>query len=108
MPGDTPKTPEKKVPRTPQPPMNGKPPKKPWEMFGFEVNINLNRFFNRGLIFLVIFLLFLPYLRSLLGIGGTEYVSLSQLVRDVREEKVETLQVTGTELRAVYKDGARK
>lgn len=74
----------------------------------FEMNINLNRFFNRGLIFLIIFLLFLPYLRSLLGIGTFEYISLSQLVRDVREEKVDKLQVTGTELRAIYDDGGQK
>ncbi len=74
----------------------------------FEMNLNLNKFFNRGLIFLIIFLLFLPYLRGLFGVGASEYISLSQLVRDVREEKVETLQVTGTELRAIYKDGERR
>ncbi|OGJ37624.1 MAG: cell division protein FtsH [Candidatus Pacebacteria bacterium RIFOXYB1_FULL_39_46] len=72
------------------------------------MNLNLNKFFNRGLIFLIIFLLFLPYLRGLFGVGASEYISLSQLVRDVREEKVETLQVTGTELRAIYKDGERR
>ncbi len=74
----------------------------------FEMNLNLNKFFNRGLIFLIIFLLFLPYLRSLFGIGTSEYISLSQLVRDVREEQVAKLQVTGTELRAIYKTGDQK
>ena len=74
----------------------------------FEMNVNLNRFFNRGLIFLIIFLLFLPYLRSLFGFGGAEYVSLSRLVRDIRQEEIDKLQVTGTELRAIYKDGTQR
>src|SRR3990172_11170463 len=108
MPGDATKTPEKKVPGSVRPPMNGKQPKKPREVFGIEFNLNLNKLMSRGLIFFIILLLFLPFLRSLFGIGGSEYVSLSQLVRDVRDEKIETLQVTGTELRAVYKDGAHK
>lgn len=92
MPGTTPQPPEKKQPTERR----------------FEFQLNLGQFFNRGLIFLIIGLLFLPYLRSLFGIGDVERVSLSQIVRDVREERVEKLQVTGTELRAQYKDGSRK
>ncbi|HEX9817383.1 MAG TPA: ATP-dependent zinc metalloprotease FtsH [Patescibacteria group bacterium] len=99
------KTPKVPGPKGPQPSANGN--KLPQGQ-RFEVNVNLNKFFNRGLIFLIIFLLFLPFLRSLFGVGGAEYISLSQLVRDVREERVETLQVTGTELRAIYKDGERR
>jgi cell division protease FtsH len=59
------------------------------------------------LIILIIFLLFLPFLRSLFGVGDAKLVSLSQIVRDVRDGKIEKLQVTGTQLRGVYKDGSR-
>ncbi|MFH2118736.1 MAG: ATP-dependent zinc metalloprotease FtsH [Candidatus Paceibacterota bacterium] len=106
MPGTKTSTPIKKAPEskgTQKAPNERKPVGR-----RFEMSVNLNKFFNRGLIFLIIFLLFLPYLRSLFGVGTSEYISLSQLVRDVREEKIETLQVTGTELRAVYKDGEKR
>lgn len=112
MPGEMAKTPEKKVPGLPQSQTNGSGAngqnKRPTKIRGFEFNFNLNQLFNRGLIFVIILLLFLPYLRSLFGLGSSEYISLSQLVRDVREEKVETLQVTGTELRAIYSDGTKR
>jgi cell division protease FtsH len=97
--------------KAPGPKSTQQPPKKSPDnkkMRRFEMNINLNKFFNRGLIVVIILLLFLPYLRSLLGLGGSEYISLSQLVRDVREEKVKTLQVTGAELRAIYEDGTQR
>lgn len=109
MPGDktqnSPAIPSKHSPSQPQSagtPKNGRREQR------FEVNFDLRQLLNRGLVFLLIFLLFMPYLRSLFGVGTAEYISLSQLVRDVREEKIETLQVTGTELRAIYKEGERK
>ena len=49
----------------------------------------------------------MPFLVSLFA-GGTEAISLSQVVRDVREEKVDKIMVAGDELRILYKDEGRK
>ncbi|OIP73935.1 MAG: cell division protein FtsH [Candidatus Pacebacteria bacterium CG2_30_36_39] len=69
--------------------------------------MNLNNIFNKGFIFLILLLIFFPAIRNLFG-GSTEYVSLSQMVRDIREEKIEKIQVTSTELRGIYKDESKK
>ena len=74
-----------------------------------EVKINLNKFFNRSFIYIIIALLFFP---SILGFFGLrtqrEQISISQMVTDVREEKVEKVDVYGQELRLQYKDGSKK
>ena len=74
-----------------------------------EVKINLNKFFSRSLIYIIIALLFFP---SILGFFGLrtqrEQISISQMVTDVREEKVEKVDVYGQELRLQYKDGSQK
>lgn len=108
MPGEKTKPTGKTAPGMQRQPLPSKSGKNGRTEHHFELSFDLNKFLNRGLIFFIILLLFLPYLRSLFGVGSSEYVSLSQLVRDVRDEKIETLQVTGTELRAIYKDGGRK
>ncbi len=73
----------------------------------FEVKIDLNKFLNKGLVYLLVAALFLPFIISLLG-GGREYISLTQLVKDIRQEKVEKLAVAGSELRASYTQGEQK
>lgn len=101
------KTQEKKSPvkTEKKPEKNLLPP----NMKVFQVNMNLNSLMNKGFIFLILALLFWPAIKSFLGFGSTEYISLSQLVKDIREQKVEKIQVTGTELRGIYKEsGARK
>ena len=74
-----------------------------------EVKINLNKFFSRSLIYIIIALLFFP---SILGFFGLrtqrEQISISQMVTDVRDEKVEKVDVYGQELRLQYKDGSQK
>lgn len=73
----------------------------------FEFKVDLNKFFKKGLVYIILIFLFLPFLISLFT-GGVETISLSQLVRDVREEKVDKIMVTGNELRILYKDEERK
>ncbi|MGD9129646.1 MAG: ATP-dependent zinc metalloprotease FtsH [Candidatus Woesebacteria bacterium] len=73
-----------------------------------EVNVNLNKFLNKGLIYIIIALLFFPFFISLFKNGRDDQITLSQLVKDIREEKVEKLEVAGPELRVVYKDFSRK
>jgi len=73
----------------------------------FEFKVDLNKFFKKGLVYIILIFLFLPFLISLFT-GGVETISLSQLVRDVREEKVDKIMVAGNELRILYKDEERK
>ncbi len=70
--------------------------------------VNLNNFFSKGLIYLLLALLFLPYLFNLLTGKANDQITLSQLVKDVKEQKVEKLQVAGQELRVLYKDQGKK
>lgn len=69
---------------------------------------NLNQLLNRGVLILILGLLFIPFIFSMLSSGSNDTVSLSQLVRDIREERVEKLEVAGSELSAVYKDNTTK
>jgi len=74
-----------------------------------EVKINLNKLISKILVYGLIIFLFLPSILSLFGLNqAREQISVSQMVRDVREEKVETMEIYGQEIRLVYKDGANK
>lgn len=73
-----------------------------------EVQINLQKFFSQGLVYIVIGLLFLPFIVSIFTGGQREQISMSQLVRDVREKKIEKMEVAGADLRLTYKDASRK
>lgn len=74
----------------------------------FEIQINLQKFFSQGLVYIVIGLLFLPFIVSVFTGGQREQISMSQLVRDVREKKIEKMEVAGADLRLTYKDASRK
>lgn len=69
-----------------------------------EVKLNFNKLMSKGLIYLLLGLLFLPYLISFISGGDQNQISVSQLVRDIRDEQVEKLEVAGQELRAHYRD----
>ncbi len=73
----------------------------------FEYQLDLNKFFKKGIVFVIIGFLFLPFLISLLG-ADVETIGLSQLVRDIQNEQVERIQVAGNEMRAFYKNDERK
>jgi cell division protease FtsH len=106
--------PEKKQEKKPlssknkSPKKPNKPGKLPKNVKILKMNINLSNLFNKGFVVLILLLIFWPSIKSLFGFSSTEYISLSQLVRDVREEKIEKIQVTPNELRGVYKDDSRK
>jgi cell division protease FtsH len=74
----------------------------------FEFNLSPKSFLNRGLIYVLLGLLFLPFLVSLLTGSNQDEISLSQLVNDIREQKVEQIQVAGSDLNITYKDSAKK
>jgi len=90
-----------------KPPTPDTPPQKPVEK-KFEFKFNLNQLMSKGLLFVLLGLLFLPFIMSLFGQAEQNQISLSQLVRDVREDKVEMLKVEGSDLTAVYKDTSEK
>lgn len=70
-----------------------------------KIELNLNTVMNRGFVYIIIGLLFLPLLINLVGGTNVEKISLTRLVKDIREEKVSEIEVAGAELTAKYKDG---
>jgi cell division protease FtsH len=78
------------------------------EMKQTEIHINLNQLFSKSLVYILIALLFLPSIFGLFRGGQREEITVSQMVKDVREEKIDTLQVSGQELQLDYKDGSKK
>lgn len=85
-----------------------KPPKNGKRIKNIELRINLNRFMNRGMVYIIIGLLFLPFLWQMWGKNGTDEITLSELVTDIREEKVEKLEVAGADVQIFYKDSTQK
>ncbi|MBU1967227.1 ATP-dependent zinc metalloprotease FtsH [Patescibacteria group bacterium] len=87
---------------------NKKPPvkkrsKQPQSTFKkVEVKVDLNKIFSKGLIYLIIGLLFVPFLIQIFSGGSNDQITISQLVRDIREQKVTKLDVAGQQLRAHY------
>ncbi len=74
-----------------------------------ELKINLNRFINKTLIYLVILFLFVPSILGVFGGGAKrEQITISQMVTDIRDEKVSKMEVYGQELRLTYKDDSKK
>ncbi len=74
----------------------------------FEFSFGPKNLFNRGLIYVLLGLLFLPFLVSLLTGSDRDEISLSQLVNDVRDQKVEQIQVAGSDMNITYKDSSKK
>ncbi len=86
----------------------GQTPKSTPNSKRFEFNINLNHFFNRGLLYILIGLLFLPFIISLVTGNSQPEISLSEMVRDVRDQKVDKIEVSGDEMAIFYKDATEK
>lgn len=72
-----------------------------------EMRFNLNP--RNVLLWFLLGLLFVPYLLSVVSGGGVgSKIPMSQLVTDVRDEKVDSLKVTGQDIQIQYKDGTKK
>ncbi len=75
----------------------------------FEISFNPGDLFGKGLLFVLVGVLFLPYVMSIIsGSAGPEEVGLSQFVTDVRDEKVTKVEVRGEEITAIYADETSK
>lgn len=72
----------------------------------FEMQLNMNP--RRSIIWMLIALLFLPFVISVFFSGGNNRVPLSQLLSDVRSEQVQKVTVEGSEIKLTYNDGTAK
>jgi cell division protease FtsH len=84
----------------------GKNPKK--RMKKVEFQFSLNKFFSKGFLYIILGLLFLPFIFSLFNVPDSSQTTLSGLVNDIRDEKVEKIEIVGSQLIAEYKDDSQK
>lgn len=63
---------------------------------------------KKAILWFLLFLLFVPFLISLFRGDPSEKVALSELVADIKAEKVEKVEIDGAQLSAKYKDGGFK
>ncbi|MBP7875738.1 ATP-dependent zinc metalloprotease FtsH [Candidatus Woesebacteria bacterium] len=73
-----------------------------------EFKINLDWLMSKGVVYLLLALLFLPFIYTLVAQEASNKINLSQLMQDVKDQKVERIEVKGDELRGIYKDSGTK
>lgn len=73
-----------------------------------EFRFNLDWLLSKGIVYLLLGLLFLPFIYTLLSQEANNRINLSELMRDVKDQKVERIEVKGDELRGIYKDSGTK
>ncbi len=71
----------------------------------FEINLSPSSFFNNILLMVFLALLFVPFLSKQFGLADKDIVSISQLVTDVRDKKVQKIEVTGQDMKLFYTTG---
>lgn len=69
----------------------------------FIFKLNVNEFWQKWAVYLLVGLLFLPFVFSLFQ-SNKETISMSQMITDVREDKVKEIKVAGEELQIKYKE----
>ncbi len=80
--------------------------KSPLKIKKMEMNFHLNP--RRVIIWVIVGLLFLPFVLSLTMGNPADKIPLSQVVSDVREGKVEVVEIMGEELQVKYRDASQK
>ena len=78
---------------------NGKLPDGKIYMF----KVDLSALFNKFFVYLLILVLFVPFLLNLAG-ANREKIALSQMIQDIKDQKIESIRVVGDELQLKYKD----
>ncbi len=63
---------------------------------------------KKAILWFLLFLLFVPFLVSLFRGNPSEKVPLSELMSDIKEQKIEKIEIDGAQLSAKYKDGSFK
>lgn len=75
----------------------------PTKIKKIELKMNMNP--KKLILWFLIFLLFLPFLSSLLFSNGSGAIPLTQVISDVKENKIEKINIDGQDLSIKYKDG---
>lgn len=70
-------------------------------------NMTMKSFMNKGLIYILIAILVLPFIFSLFG-ESSEPLSLSQVVSEIRNEQVQRIEVSGSNLHVIFMDGSER
>jgi cell division protease FtsH len=83
-------------------------PKKVSYIKKFELNFNMGDVLNKGFVLVIVAVLFLPFLYSLFMGGKIEEISMSQMVKDVREGSIKTIEVAGSQLNLTYTNDTKK
>lgn len=73
-----------------------------------EFKLNLDWLMSKGLVYLLLALLFLPFIYTIISQDASNKINLSELMRDVREGKIERIEVKGDEMKGIYKDSGSK
>lgn len=68
-----------------------------------QVSVNVGKMWQKWAVYLLIGLLFLPFIFSLFS-SNKETISLSQMITDVKDGKIATIEVAGEELQLGYKE----
>ncbi|MCA9369847.1 MAG: ATP-dependent zinc metalloprotease FtsH [Pseudomonadales bacterium] len=98
MPSESQPKGQQKVNPSPAKRPTGKPKKQSSYLFG-----------SKYVTYVLIVLLFLPFLMSLLNPDGNlEKIALSQMVQDVRSESVKEIEVAGNDVKVTYSDDTQK
>lgn len=71
-----------------------------------EMNFQFNP--RRMIIWVIMALLFLPFIYSLMAGNPSDIIPLSQVVSDIRDDKVEIVEIMGDELHVRYFDASEK
>lgn len=87
-------------------PVSNQNPQKPMKKIEFQ--FNLGQFLSKGFLYVVIAILFFPFLMSFFSVPKENQISLSGLVKDVSEDKVSRVEIVGSQLIADYKDESQK
>lgn len=74
----------------------------------FTFDVSPKNLMNKAILYILLGLLFLPFLISLFNVDQDKEISITTLVRDIREEKVSGIQIAGDELRVTYDDASEK
>lgn len=95
------------TPQKPEEQKNGPiPPDLKKKVSHFEFTLNLNP--RRAILWFLIFLLFVPFIVSIIHSGSSNEIALSSFIADARAKKIEAVEVDGAALNIKYKDGSMK
>ncbi len=74
----------------------------------FEFQLGVNQLMKNGLFFVFIGLIAFAFLMYSTGLGKQNEITLSQLVGDVKSQKISRLEIAGSDVHVFYKDSTEK